>query len=111
VYDLPLEARELELHLRGMGEKFVSRMAIRGYESIGGLVLHGPWLSYEFNTKLVDIENAAWKRAEKEQDLSHILPFVLERDATSPYKDYLLVGDFLKQNILTEIVVKESNGD
>lgn len=104
---LPLEARELELQMLAMGQKFTERMAVRGYELIGGLVIHGAWPSYEFNQRLVDVEAQAWKTAEKEQDLSHVLPFVFERDAASPYKDYLLVGDFLKQNVLTEVIVKE----
>ena len=103
----PLEARELELHMRGMADKFISRMAVRGFESIGGLGLHGPWPSYEFNERLADIEAEAWKRAEREQDRSYLVPFVFERDATSPYKDYLLVGEFLKENVLTEVIVKE----
>lgn len=108
--ELPLEARELELHIRGMADKFTRRMAVRGFELVGGLRLHGPWPSYEFNERLANIEAEAWKRAEQEQDRSYLLPFVFERDAASPYKDYLLVGEFLKENVLTEVVVKESNG-
>ena len=111
VRDLPLEARDLELQMISMGQKFTERMAVRGYDLIGGLGLHGPWPSYEFNQRLADIESNAWKQAEAEQDLSHVLPFVFERNATSPYKDYLLVGEFLKENVLTEVIVKESNGD
>ena len=107
--ELPLEARDLELHIRGMADKFISRMAVRGFESIGGLRLHGPWPSYEFNERLANIEAEAWRRAEQEQDRSYLLPFVFERDAASPYKDYLLVGEFLKENVLTEVVVKESD--
>jgi len=110
VRELPLEARELELQMFSMGKRFIERMAVRGYESIGALGLHGPWPSYEFNKHLANIEAGAWKQAEREQDLSHVLPFVFERDAASPYKDYLLVGEFLKRNVLTEVIVKEKDG-
>ena len=110
VRSLPLDARALELQMLSMGQRFTERMAVRGYELIGGLGLHGPWPSYEFNKHLANIEADAWKQAEREQDLSHVLPFVFERDAASPYKDYLLVGEFLKENVLTEVIVKESNG-
>ena len=107
VADLPLSARGLELEMRRMGTRFVERLAVRGYEWLGELSLHGPWLSYEFNERLADIESEAWKRAVAENDNSYLAPFVFERDAASPYKDYLLVGAFLYRNVLTEVVVKE----
>jgi len=103
----PLVARNLELELARMGKLMVGRLARRGYEWLGELKIHGPWPSYEFNERLADIEAEAWKRAAVEKDLSYTLPFVFEWNAASPYKDYLLVGDFLLQNVLTEVIVKE----
>ena len=112
IRNLPLPARELELQLTAMGERFIDRMRVRGFDLAGALVLHGPWPSYEFNQRLLDTESEAARRAEQEGDLSYLLPFVFERNAASPYKDYLLVGDFLKQNVLTEVVIKEArDGD
>jgi len=107
VRELPLTARGLELKLLEMSDLFIERMRVRGYEPVGGLRLHGPWPSYNFNERLADIESEAWKRAEREQDLSYVLPFIIEPQASNPYSDYLLVGDFLKQNVLTEVIVKE----
>lgn len=103
---LPLEMRKLEIYLLEMAKKFQSRMAVRGYELVGDLRLHGPWVSYEFNQTLADTESALWREAEKQDDLSHVLPFVHNR-AFSPYSDYLLVGDFLKEAVLTEVILKE----
>jgi len=100
--------RPLELHLKAMGRRFIERMAVRGYEWTGGdLRLHGPWVSYEFNQKLVDIEAVAWREAQSHDDPSLVLPFVIERAATSPYSDYLLIGQFLKRSVLTEVIVQE----
>ena len=107
VGDLPLEVRKLQLYVQEMGTRFVERLKVRGYEWLGEMRLHGPWESYEFNKMAQNIEDAAWKRAEKESDLSHVLPFIIEKDGTSPYSDYVLLGNFLVRNVLTEVVVKE----
>jgi hypothetical protein len=109
LFDLPLSARTLELYLREMGNRFVSRMRVRGLEWVGGdLRLHGPWVSYDFNEKLADVESNAWKQAVREDDPSGALPFVFERDASCPYSDYLLVGEFIVKNTWTEVIVPES---
>lgn len=105
--DLPLEMRKLEIHLKLMADKFRDRMAIRGYELIGDLRLHGPWVSYEFNQTLADVESTLWREAAKQDDPSIALPFIIERNAASPYSDYLLVGDFLAKATMTEIILKE----
>jgi len=105
---LPLPLRPLEIHLRQMGDRFIDRMRVRGFEWVGGdLRLHGPWVSYEFNQHVADVESAAWREAERSEDPSAILPFVFEQDAASPYSDYLLVGQFITTPVLTEIIVKE----
>ena len=111
---LPLTSRTLERHVLHMADRFKARLAVRGYELVEhSLRLHGPWPSYELNRRLVDVEASMWReaqRADRNGDMHHekMLEAVFERDAASPYSDYLLVGDFLKQAVLTEVIV-ESN--
>ena len=102
-----LEARSLQLYVEAMGKRFIERQRVRGCEWMGEMRLHGPWESYEFNKTAMHIENEAWRRAAQEQDLSYVLPYVIDRDGTSPYSDYVLLGNFLAKNVLTEVVVKE----
>lgn len=107
---LPLSSRSLERYALQMADQFVGRMATRGFELFGQeLRLHGPWPSYEFNQRLADVESTMWKEAMRrnadgDDNPAKALGFVFER-AFSPYSDYLLVGDFLKRNVLTEVVV------
>ena len=105
--NLPLASRQLDLYAMEMGKRMIERLGVRGYQHVGGLGLHGPWESYEFNQKLTDMESWAFKEAQQNDDPSLVLPFVLERDGTSPYSDYLLVGNFLFRNVLTEVVKEE----
>lgn len=109
VRELPLHMRALELHVIKMEKKFVSRLAARGCELVGGLKLHGPWPSYDFNNRLTDIQTSMWEEAKRADDPGLTLTAVFERDmAFNPYSDYLLVGDFLKEAVLTEIITKEA---
>ena len=107
VGDLPLKVRKLQLYIEAMGKRFIERQQARGCEWTGEMRLHGPWESYEFNRTAMQIENEAWRRAAQEQDLSYVLPYVIERNGASPYSDYVLLGNFLARNVLTEVVVKE----
>lgn len=100
---LPIELHSLGLMLLENGRLFQQKLEPRGYELVGDLYVHGPWVSYEFNKHLADIESSAWQRAEEENDPSYVLPFVFERDAASPYSDYLLVGNFIVKNTLHEL--------
>ena len=109
VGNLPLETRTLQLYIEAMGKRFIERQRARGCEWMGEMRLHGPWESYEFNRTVMQIENAAWRQAEQEGDLSYVLPYVIERNGTSPYSDYVLLGNFLVRNVLTEVVVKEES--
>lgn len=106
--NLPLIARHLQRYCLQMAEKFQERMRIRGYQLQGNLRLHGPWPSYEFNQHLVDVESSLWREAQRQSDPTIVLPLVVDRTATSPYSDYLLVGQFLKQAVLTEIWIPNS---
>lgn len=104
VSQLPVAAATLEAHMRMMGDKFVDRMRVRGLEWVGGdLRLHGPRPSYEFNKTMADIESQAWKDAEREDDLTHVLQYVLEEPVENGYSDYYLVGDFMERNVWTEV--------
>lgn len=108
---LPLAYRALQSYVRQMGDKFINRLAIRGYDLVSGLRLHGPWPSYGFNEHLSDVKTSLWKQADRENDLSPLLGEVFNQEgrAFSPYVDYLLVGAFLKQAVLTEIWIPEEN--
>ena len=91
--------------MRMMGDKFIGQMKSRGLEWVGGdLRLHGPWPSYEFNKTMADIESQAWKDAEKEDDLTHVLQYVIEQPVQGGYSDYVLVGDFMERNVWTEVI-------
>lgn len=101
-------AWQLEEALLAGGKRFEERLAVRGYERIGDFKVHGPWLSYDFNNRLADVEATAWAQAKREDDPRHALPFVIERDAALPYSDYLIVGEFLVRSVLTEVIVQEN---
>ena len=97
---------------KDMGNRFIERQKPRGFEFplSGQLVLHGPFPSYEFNTRLADAESSMFrdaKRPDKNGD-EHpelALPFVFERDAFSPYADYVFVGMFLFKDRMTDLEV------
>lgn len=109
VNQLPVAASTLESYMRVMGDKFVSRMGARGLEWVGGnLRLHGPWPSYEFNKTAADMESQAWKDAEREDDLNHVLQYVIEQPVENGYSDYLLVGEFMERNVWTEVEVPDA---
>ena len=102
---LPLNAWVLEKYVREMGTRFIERMRVRGFEWVGSeLLLHGPWSSYEFNRTMVDVESSLWAEAKRLDDPSLILPLVIEQPKLGGYMDYLLVGRFLKQYVLTEVL-------
>jgi hypothetical protein len=110
VNQLPVESATLERYMLEMGTRFISRMKARGLEPVGGdLRLHGPWPSYEFSKTAADIESQAWKDAEREDDASHALPFIIEQPVKGAYSDYVLVGDFIAPNVWTEVEVPDAN--
>ena len=99
---LPLTSRALQKYVFTMGDRFIERSRIRGYEAVGTLRLHGPWVSYDFNNTLADIESAALSS----EDPADALGFVHNRETFSPYSDYVLVGEFLKQVVVLDIPVE-----
>ena len=108
VEDIPLGVRSLADALYAGGKRFIERMQVRGFEYAGrGVRWHGPWVSYDFNQNLVDAEAAAWVQAEVLNDPSLVLPFVISREATVPYSDYVLVAGFIFQDRWTDIPLEE----
>ena len=116
VRGIGLQHRKFELLAHDMETRFVERQAVRGFELMGNeLRLHGPFWSYDFNSHLSDIEAAALKEAQRrdangDQHPEKALGVVFEREehAYAPYRDYLLVGQFLKRAVLTEVIVREA---
>ena len=104
VNGLPLTARALESHLREIGYRFINRMEVRGLQYLNDMRLHGPWVSKEFDRRMADVRSDLFGRAERENDPSLVLPFVVDQDATSPYSDYLLIGRFIMRPVATPMV-------
>src|SRR3990167_5238627 len=55
VNSLPLTARALEMHLRELGYRFISRMEVRGLQYLNDMRLHGPWVSREIDKRMVAV--------------------------------------------------------
>ena len=109
VNGLPLTSRALELHIREIGYRFVNRMEVRGLQYFNDMRLHGPWVSREFDRRMADVKSDLFARAERENDPSLVLPFVVDQGADSPYSDYLLIGKFIMRPVATPMVtVKEA---
>lgn len=110
---LDLTHRLLHQHVYFMGHKFIERMAIRGYDFVGPLRLHGPWRSYNFAETMTDVDSTIWAEAEAEDDPSKVLGFVGERCkvALPALMDYLLVGPFLHRAILVERIMPDVQED
>lgn len=104
VNGLPLTARALESHLREIGYRFINRMEVRGLQYLNDMRLHGPWVSREFDRRMADVRSDLFVRAERENDPSLVLPFVVDQSAASPYSDYLLVGKFIMRPVATPMV-------
>ena len=79
-------------------------MEVRGLQYFNDMRLHGPWVSKEFDKRLIDVQSELFTRAMKEDDPSLVLPFVIEDNAASPYSDYLLVGKFIMRPVSTPMV-------
>ena len=107
VTGLGIEHQSLQSDVLAIGAQFIERMAIRGIEHIGtNLWLHGPFVSQEFGSHLVDVESSKWRDAQRldkryagfgspgDEHPEEILPFVYDRLTTSPFCDYFLYGWF-----------------
>ena len=99
---------------KDMGQRFIARQKPRGFEfpTSGRLVLHGPFPSYELNTRLSDIETSMIKDAQRrdrngDEHPECALPLVFERDAFGPYADYVFIGEFLFKDRMTDLEVPD----
>ena len=109
INSLPLTARALELQIRDIGYQFINRMEVRGLQYLNDMRLHGPWVSRELDKHLVDVQSDLFARAERENNPSLLLPFVMDEQASGPYSDYQIVGKFLVRPVATPMVtVKEA---
>ena len=97
---------------KDMGNRFIERQKPRGFEFplSGQLVLHGPFPSYEFNRRLADVESSVFRDAMRrdrngDEHPELALDVVFERDAFSPYVDYVFVGMFLFKDRMTDLEV------
>ena len=111
---IPLKHRTFEMHARELAKRFIERQAVRGYELVGDdLRLHGPFWSYDFNNTLTDINSSLFKDAQRQDRNGDthpelVLGAVFERDlAFNPYVDYRVVGQFLKQAVITEVISRD----
>lgn len=117
IRSISLENRAFELLAHDMEQRFLERQAARGFELMGAeLLLHGPFWSYDFNSHLADISSSAWWDAQKkdrngDEHPENTLGYVFEVDqsAFNPYRDYLIVGTFLKQAVLTEVFIPDGD--
>ena len=110
---IPLKFRSFELLCLDMGKRFISRQYVRGYEWDGRhLLLHGPWPSKVAN--LSDTSSPSWAAAMKRDKVDNVehpervLDFVAE--PSEFYLDYILVGDFLFQDRMTDLEVPDGDG-
>lgn len=109
---LPQSFHAFVMWAKQMGQMFIERQKPRGFEFplSGAMRLHGPFPSYELNQHLFDVESTSLKEAMRrdKEGLEHpekALDFVFERDAFSPYVDYVFVGNFLFKDRLTDLEV------
>lgn len=113
---LPQEWAKFETTARRLGDMFIERQAIRGFEWVSGSMrLHGPFPSYDFNRHLADVESEAMRQAgkrDKADDMEHperTLGIVFEREAFNPYVDYVFVASFLFKDRMTDLELPDGN--
>ena len=112
VEQIPLQYRKFDLLARQMGQRFIERQKVRGFEWMNTpLRLHGPFESYDFENTMVDVDSPVWSSAaqrDKADNFEHrerVVPLVFERPvgAANPKVDYQFVGEFLFQDFLTDL--------
>lgn len=115
---LPVAARALELYALRQGERFVSRMRVRGYEPVGHdaqMRLHGPWISMNFDDILTHPDSDVFRQAEKLDRWGDTHPELAMAAVSMPDTyvkenfDYLLIGAFIKrfERVDLEVPYKE----
>lgn len=105
--NLPLGARQFQLHAYALQDKLIERQRARERELLGDIRLHGPFPSYDFNQNLVDVRASFWNEARRpdpngDEHPEKALDAVFERDAAfSPYSDYVYMATFLGYEYFT----------
>ena len=115
IRDISLENRRFELLAHTMEQEFVQKQRDRGHELADtNLRLHGPFWSYDFDHTLADVDSSTWRDAMKrdqngDEHPELTVPLVFERDTTvsNPWRDYAIEGLFMKQAVLTEVVIPD----
>ena len=100
---LPLQFRVFQLLCREKAQRFIDRQRPRGYEWANGVMaLHGPWPSRTQN--LTDLNQIKTGRdADGFEHPEDAARFVFESNDETPFVDYLLVGDFLFRDQMTDL--------
>lgn len=105
---IPLRYRTFQMLVQDRARRFIARQLPRGFEWYGGdLELHGPWFSLDLAHNLQDASSTSWQVGKREKDgFEHperAVAMVLE--ATPGLMDYLLVGEFLFQDQMTDLEI------
>ena len=98
VAQMPLLARQLQLYLYDMSDRFIDRMKVRGYLPGDGVVrVHGPSLSYQLAERAFDAGSPMWADAITRNDPALVLDTVFEMEgAYNPYRDYIMMTQFFR---------------
>lgn len=115
IRDISVANRAFELLAHQMEQEFVAKRRARGEELANtDMRLHGPFWSYDFDHRLTDEGSSTWRDAKRkdtngDEHPEITLPLVFERDTTvsNPWRDYAIEGLFLKQSVLTEVVIPD----
>ena len=109
---IPLAYRMFQLAVEAAAKRFIARQKPRGFEfpESGRMELHGPWPSLDLGNTLQDLHApsvAAFGRREKDGFEHPELATSVVIEATHNLKDYLLVGEFLFQDRMTDLELPE----
>ena len=117
IREISVANRKFELLAHEMEQEFVRKQMNRGVELADtNLRLHGPFWSYDFDHILSDDTSSVWRDAKAkdrngDEHPEIALPAVFERDTTvgNPYRDYVIEGLFMRQAVLTEVVIPDGD--
>ena len=97
---IPLQHRDLQRSLQESGEKFIERMRIRGftYIDLDDMHVYGPHESKMLHESMVPMDTAHLPPEE-------VRNLVQDKQyQVGEFVDYLLVANFLRQEVITEVV-------
>jgi hypothetical protein len=105
--DLPQANRDLELAILDVGHRWTERIRLQGFELLGPITVHGPFVSQFSDDQIVDVESPMWEEARRKNDPSLVLGAVVDRKFNDPYAEYLLMAHFVARDVLVEVPEKE----